>query len=210
MAGEVEVANVALGMIGEAPITSFQDDLETARAVNLRFPTVRDAVLRSHFWNFATRRKQLAQLSQAPAFGFDAQFQLPADWLRMLTVNPGESGPHRLVSQVNYTIEGRRLLIRGDTTARIVYIARVADLSQWDTLATEALAGRLASELAVSITQNRELAAQLWSQYRDKLAEARSVDGMDIPPQALESNEWIRSRFGTFPFLETLPPFEDF
>lgn len=209
MAGQVEVANVALGMIGEAPITSFLDDLETARTVNLRFPTVRDGILRAHFWNFAKKRQQLAQLSQAPAFGFDVQFQLPADWLRMLAVNPGQGGPHAITSQTDYVIEGSRLLVRGTDVARIIYISRVEDLTRWDALAIEALAARLASELAVSITQNRTLGAQLWQQYRDKLAEARSADAMDEPPQSLEANEWVASRFGTFPFLETLPPFKD-
>lgn len=194
MPGPVEISNVALGMIGEPPITSFQDDLTTARAVNLRFPTVRDAVLRAHPWNFAKKRQQLAQLVETPAFGYDVQFELPADWLRMLEVNPTRGGVS--VTAPDYRIEGRKLLLNGATEAKIVYVARISDTTRWDALATEALAGRLASELAISVTQNRTLAGQLFQQYQDKLAEARSVDAMDEPPKQIESDEWVAARVG--------------
>lgn len=209
MADELEVANVALGMIGEPPVVSLAENVETARALNLRLPIARDAVLRSHFWNFAIRRSELTALPTAPAFGFDTQFNLPADWLRMAAVNPGQHGAHAITSQTDYAIEGDQLLIRGTDVARIIYVAREEDLTRWDALATEALAARLASELAVAVTQNRALGDQLQRLYRDKLAEARSVDAMDEPPKAIEANEWVASRFGTFPFLETLPPFEE-
>ncbi len=192
MPGPVEISNVALGMVGEPPITSFQDDLDTARAVNLRFPTVRDAVLRAHYWNFAKSRRQLAKLVENPPFGFDAQFELPADWLRMVAVNPDRYGLS--VKAPDYKIEGKRLLLNGSETARIIYIARVADTTKWDALATEALAARLASELAVSVTQNRTLAQQLFQQYQDKLAEARSADAMDEPAEQIESDEWTAAR----------------
>ena len=199
MVGQVDVANVALGIIGEPPISSFEDNLEAARAVNLRFPTVRDAVLRSHFWNFATKRTTLSELTPGPAFGFTAQFQLPPDWLRMLAVNPGNMSFNHFVSQGDYTIEGDRLLAQASGAADIIYIARIDDLNMWDALAVEVLASRLAAELAINITQNRGLVDQLWRQYQEKLAEARSADAMDIPPQTIESNEWTRSRFGFFP-----------
>ena len=193
MPGPVEIANVALGMIGEPSITSFNDDLASARAANLRFPTVRDAVLRAHVWNFAKARQQLAKLAQNPPFGYDAQFQLPADWLRMVEVNPGP-GVHPSPIAPDYKIEGQRLLLNGSDTAQIIYIRRETDTTKWDALATEAFAARLASELAVAITQNRTLAQQLFDQYQVKLAEARSVDAMDEPAPQIEADEWIASR----------------
>lgn len=204
MAGPVEVANVALGMIGEAPITSFGDDLDTARSVNLRFPSVRDAVLRAHYWNFAKARTELAQLASNPPFGYDRQFQLPADWLRMVAVNPDRHGPS--VRAPDYKIEGLKLLLNGAEKAEIIYIRRETVINNWDALATEAFAARLASELAISVTQNRTLAEQLFRQYEMKLAEARSADAMDEPAQQIESDEWVASRlhgtfgFGTGPF----------
>jgi len=195
MPGPVEIVNVGLGMIGEDPITSFSDDLDTARAANLRFPTVRDAVLREHFWNFAMTRVQLAKLAQDPPFGYAAQFQLPADFIRMYRVNPDEAAHFgRGAIGPDYKIEGRKLLLNGSDSAKIIYIFREIDTTKWDALATEALAARMASELAISVTQNRTLAAQLFDQYRSKLAHARSVDAMDEPAEVIEADEWIASR----------------
>lgn len=194
MPGPVQISNIALGMIGESPITSFNDNLDTARAVNLRYESVRDTVLRAHYWNFAKKRQQLAKLTTPPAFGYDAQFQLPSDWLRMVAVNPTRGGLS--VRSPDYKIEGLRLLLNDADSAKIVYIARIEDTTKWDALATEAFATRLASELAISITQNRALADQMSAQYERKMAEARSADAMDEPAEQIESDEWVAARLG--------------
>jgi len=57
---DVEIANMALSLMGEATITSLSDSIAAARAMNLHFLPVRDALLRSHPWNFAQRRIALA------------------------------------------------------------------------------------------------------------------------------------------------------
>ena len=191
MPGPVELANVALGMIGEDPINSFQDDLDTARAVSLRFPTVRDAVLRDHFWNFAKARRQLASLSQAPDFGYDHQFQLPADFIRMIRVQPSDD---HYSHEPRYVIEGTKLLADSNPI-RIVYVRRESDTTKWDSLATEALAARLASELAISVTQSSQLQEQLFNVAMEKLAQARSIDAMDEPADIIDASSWVDSRF---------------
>lgn len=59
-ADALEIANLALSLIGEAPITVLDNTTPAGRACNLHYLPVRDALLRSHPWNFAQVRVALA------------------------------------------------------------------------------------------------------------------------------------------------------
>ena len=98
MASETSICNSALTRIGAARITSLTDDSKQARACTASYALMRDEVLRSHPWNSAISRASVASLADAPAFGYDNQFQLPADCLRMLEVYD---------SRLPWVVEGR-------------------------------------------------------------------------------------------------------
>jgi hypothetical protein len=158
MASTVHVCNLALAKLGAKAIESLTENSKEARLCALFFESVRDDLLRAHPWNFAASRAALARLAEAPAFGFAAAFQLPADCLKVVGLN----GDPRAV----FRIEGRRLLTDLDQ-ARIVYTARVEDPTLFDPHFVQALAARLAAELCVPIAKSAALAERLW-----RLAEA--------------------------------------
>lgn len=189
MPSKVDIANYALGQVGAQTITSFADDSAEARAVNLLYDSVRDATLRSHPWNFAIARARLARLTETPAFTWSYYYQLPADFLRLLEVNPSTRDPYRL--------EGNRIATNA-STCEIVYVRRIEDETQFDPLFVQAFATRLAIELAQTLgnAQGAQLVAQLWEQYRLKIAEARSTDAMENPPEVLEFDYLTDSRYG--------------
>jgi hypothetical protein len=187
----VEVVNVALSMIGEDPITSLQDDDPTARIANLRFPTVRDAVLRNHPWNVAKDRQQLARSVDNPPFGWQYKYALPNDWLRTIRINNYHE--HWYTYGRHYEIEGRFLLTELEKV-QLVYVKQLTDVTKWDSLLTECIAARLASELAMPITQDRSIRNDTYQLYRDKLKEARNADAMDEPPQHLDADLWLGAR----------------
>lgn len=60
----LDLANMTLALLGESAITSFTESTNKARVLNLHYATARDAVLRDHFWNFATVRTQLAAYTE--------------------------------------------------------------------------------------------------------------------------------------------------
>ena len=51
MASVVQMCNSALNQLGAASITALTDNTKNARLCSERYPTVRDAVFRSHPWN---------------------------------------------------------------------------------------------------------------------------------------------------------------
>lgn len=205
MASKVTVANIGLNMIGENPITSFGDNTPTARAVNLRYDSVRRIVLRSHPWNSAASREQLAKLTNDPPFGWDHQYQLPNDWLRNIRIND----THTDLLHDRYVIEGEKFLTDMDTV-QLIYVRDEEDPNKWDPMLQESIAARLATELAMSISQDRELRNDLWQLYLQKIGEARSANAMDEPAQQIEASEWLHSRLtAPGPDVRGFRPIED-
>ena len=81
---ETDIANMALIMLGQQPITSLDDSNNRAVLANKRLADVRDSVLRAHPWNSAVMRASLTADGTAPTWGFDKRYALPADFVRMI------------------------------------------------------------------------------------------------------------------------------
>lgn len=196
MAAAVDIANSALNMLGATNITTLTEDTKTARIANQRYAFVRDAVFRAHPWNCLISRVALSADSATPAFGYSKQFTLPTDpyCLRVLRLEDIDTV---------YRIEGRKLLTN-ESSIKIVYVGRVTDVNQYDTLLVETIAARLAADICFNLTNSNSLTAQLNQLYEEKLSEARFVDATEGTPQNLtnqdyrtynESDLFISSRF---------------
>ena len=176
MATEVSICSNALRRLGDSPIASLTEDSERARLCNAFYAPSRDAVLRSHTWNFAINRANLAKLSTAPAFEYANQFALPTDpfCLRVLKMEfeDFEFKIEKLASQ-------GRVLLTDEGEAKITYIARVTDPSLFDSMFVDTLTAKLAVDLAYPVTNSTTLQAQMQRLFERKLSEARSLDSTE-------------------------------
>ena len=59
MISKITICNLALAQLGQAPISSLEQDDERARRLNLFYEPVRDEVLRTHNWGFAGAEEPL-------------------------------------------------------------------------------------------------------------------------------------------------------
>ncbi len=173
MASVVELCSNSLRSLGEDAITSLTDDTDRARLCNAFYPSIRDAVLRAHPWNCATERQTLSKLAAAPDWGFSNQFTLPTDpfCLRVLQLSD--------IKQV-FKIEGRKLLT-DDSTAKILYIKRIEDPNEFDVSLYNAIQWRMSAQLAIPITGQRAVAADMFALYEQVISETKKVDGMESP-----------------------------
>lgn len=198
MASQVEIANRALTKLGAARIISFDDDNKQARAVKSMFEIVRDAELRAHLWSFSVKRVSLAALSTTPTWGFDYEYQLPSDYLRLVQVNDVYPGPslddYRNASVAEYVVESRKILTNLTAPLNIRYMARIEDTTQWDATFVEALASRLAFEMCEDLTQSNTKKDSARQDYREALIAAIRSDGIEQPPQDLPDDGWVLSR----------------
>ena len=201
MPSTVDIANFALNNLGASNISSLDENSKAARIVNQRYDAVRDAVFRAHPWNCLVHRAELAQETDAPAFGYAYQYALPATpfCLRVLEFTNGTlSYPQDNMTSNSggpvYVIEGRKLLT-DEGTAKIKFIGRVTDPQQYDASLVEALSARLAAEICYAITGSTTMVQIQTSLYEAKITEARFNDATEGATQRLEASDFIESRF---------------
>lgn len=197
MASKVEIANRALTKLGQSRILTLTDDVKAAREVNSCFDILRDAELRANNWSFSIKRTQLAALVSTPAWGFDNQFQLPSDYLKLLAINDswrvgiqdyitGPSDP--------FKIEGGKILTDMDAPLKIRYVARIEDTGLYDACFVEALACRIAAEVCESLTQSTSKKDVAWSEYKQAIDAAHAANAIEVPSEVVADDTWILSR----------------
>ena len=176
MATEVSICAYALRRLGDSPIVSLTDDTESARLCNAFYSEARDEVLRSHPWNFAITRQQLSQLSTTPLYQYSYQYALPTDpyCLRVLEMEYSD-----YVFKIEHLAGTGRVLLTDEGTAKIIYIARVTDTAQFDSLFIDTLTAKLSVDLAYPVTGSVQLQQNMQKLFEAKLREAISVDGQE-------------------------------
>lgn len=188
IATEVDICSNALQLLGAKPISDFSGADDRTRLVSNLWPQVRDWLLRSHYWNCAVKRVQLAPDVAPPAFDYSQQYTLPGDWLRTLQI--GEKG-----APVDFTAEGRKILC-DDNPLNLVYVARVSEGS-WDTALQMAATYAMASLCAYPITQSASLGDSMYGKLVMLLKQTRAIDGQDNPPEQISDFRLFSSRFSS-------------
>ena len=178
MTSEVVICNLALSLIGQAPITSIdapQNKVEQACA--LQYPLMRDAVLSEVEWSFAVSRYQWSTPSvDAPVWGFTKKSQLPTDVLRV-TYCSDSSYELKYNPNFHWVVEGRFILCDA-STIYVRTVNRIEETAQYSNLFVQALAARLAMELSILITESKGLHQTLTNLYLAKMQGAATMDGM--------------------------------
>lgn len=190
---EVQICNEAIALVGGNRIIALTDSSEEGRLCSLFYVTERDALLRSHRWNFARVRSALATTT-APAFGWDYAFVLPPDCLRVVEFNGSETTDE---ANDDFEIESGLLLTDAET-ANIVYVAKVTDTATFDPLFSKVLALRLGAALSRKLTGSESLGAKLLAEAENLLPRARQTDANETRsrkrPWPMDS-DFVNSRF---------------
>lgn len=178
MTTAVSICSNALMMLGKEPIASFQDETDRAAyCVNL-YPSLRDWLLRKHFWNCAIKRVLLSPLSTPPAFGYSAQFQLPSDFLRVYEVGTAQNFIR------DFQIENRVILANAQSLP-LRYVWRNENEDDWDAGLVQVATRFMAAMLAYPVTQSTSLRDSMLQEAKIELREAKSIDGMENPSDQL-------------------------
>lgn len=171
VSSEVQICSNGLLLIGSHPISSFNDDGDPALLCSNLWPTVRDAVLRSHPWNCARKRVALAADAVAPDFDWAHRFQLPGDFLRAWTVGREDDSP-------SWEIENGYILM-DDAICYLRYIRQLQDVTKYDALLTLAMTSGMAAALAYPVTKSQSNQDAMVKLHQFHLKQARTADGME-------------------------------
>lgn len=188
MATRVSICSNALLLLGGKTINSLDEGTDRASLASNLYDSVRDSLLRSHPWNCAVKRVILAPDTETPAFDYTAQFTLPGDWLKTISVGPDGY-------EVDYKHESGKILANG-TSLALRYISRNDNEATWDSMLVHAMELKMAAEMAYPITGSASMADLMNGKLLQHLKAARAVDGQDDPPQTLGDFRLLNARFG--------------
>jgi len=188
----VDVCNLGLTLLGVRPIASLTEGTKAASLAEKTFADERDATFRAGNWRFARKRAALAKDPDAPIGDeWTASFQLPTNpyCVRVLKLLGTAS------SDAPWAIEGRKLLTNADE-CKILFIARIDAVPEWDALFTSALGARLAMTWSYPLTEQVQLQKSMAELYTFKMSEARSIDSQESSTQDTGSDALVEVRFG--------------
>lgn len=184
MATSIDMASNALLLVGDNPISSFDDPGAGAQVAGAIYPETYAAVLSEHPWSFAFKELQLSRLSQTPdpKTNFQYAFQLPGDLIRIW----------KMMSHSNYTIVGS-LVYSNETELLCRYIYKV-DENELPPHVVKAIEYKLAADFAISVTEDQNKSQLYEQKYLRQIALARTVDSQGRPQVPIVDSPFIDVR----------------
>lgn len=198
MASQIEIVNLALIKLGAIKITSMDDDVKEARTMSAAWGIVRDSLLRTYNWRFAIARASLAALVDTPTWGYDYQYQLPADYLRLVQVNDYfvDINSPLYLGDTNelYMLESGKILTNLSAPLKVRYIRRVEDTNDFDPCFANLLATSLAAQCCNDISDSGSLKQSLMDEMKLLQRQALKANAIETASQALPDTSFITAR----------------
>ncbi|MCR9238755.1 MAG: hypothetical protein NXI17_18975 [Alphaproteobacteria bacterium] len=188
---EIDIWNMALDMLHEAPVSSPSEDTSVRLWFSRNFGQTRDSEMRKFAWNFALVRVQLAASVEVPAWRWRYKYELPGDCLRMMALRQDGALNGTLIP---YELEGEAILTDAIAPLKLRYIKRVTTTGLWDTLFVDVVAAKLAAKMAHWLTGKSSYAQIAEQTYQQTLREARRIDALEQFQEDLDQNNIILVR----------------
>ncbi len=174
MISKIDICNMALAQIGQEPIASLEQDNEAARRCHLFYDSVRQEVLRTHYWAFACGQAALAVLVDPEQTAEPYQYAYPQDCLFVRKVYEKGRGQRPVPFKEVYRQDLQARTIQcAVPQAQIEYTRDVRDESLFDPAFVKAFSLALATDLAQTLTADTALAQRILQKYTLALDEAR-------------------------------------
>lgn len=176
---DAQICNLALSRVGVRKLIDALSDPGTeAKACNAVYALSRDTVLASYSWPFATRRSVLAELAVVERTDWAHVYALPADCLEpQAIVLAGDRNP-QAGSRIAFEIEANDdasapVILTDQEEAELLYTAGVTNPVLFPPHFSDALAWRIAEEIAYSLPVKPGLASQMRQGYELAIQRAK-------------------------------------
>lgn len=169
----VSICNMALARIGQGKsITSLTESSQAAATCSAFYEQVRDEVLVEFPWPFALRRVTLALVASDPNEDWAYSYRRPTDCLTARRVLAGTSRRSKPLVWEPGGDDAGGLVFTDEAEAALEYVARVENPAVFPPKFVNALAWRLAMELAPVLQESPAYADVAERKYKDALAKA--------------------------------------
>jgi hypothetical protein len=184
---DISICTNALIKIGANSISSFEDGTAEAEVSFNLYPIVKNGLLSAYPWSFATCTKDLARCSEEPIADYKYSYQLPSDFLRVISAGMGNSS-----RGIEYKIVGNKLYTNHSSVVlKYIYSPREEDLPPYF---IESLIAKLASEFCIPITESTSRAEMLKKLSDELFQKARVLDSQQDTPDKFEDFSLVEIR----------------
>ena len=194
MISDVGICNLALARVGAEKITDLSEGSPAALDCARLYEPLRDALLAAHPWRFAEAHQALALMADAAPAGWTYAYALPADCLAARAVVDGQTGiTERPSPPVPFAVSGATVLT-DQVGAVLIYTRRATDPVRFDPLFTDALATKLAADLAMARRLDRLIRDQMVRDHQLIMAQARLADALAGTVETAHTPDWLQAR----------------
>lgn len=198
MPSDVEICNMALARVATTkPIASFTERSKEAELCRTFYASLREMVLRDFPWPFAESHIALADVGN-PAPGWQYRYRYPANCLLIRDiVQPGWRNAPFSGMEVPFELgygAGGRVINTDQPEASVRFTYKVEDPTLFDPLFVDALAWRLAMELALPISSKPEYRTFAEQQYEKALTVAQGAAFRESQDDVEPESEFVRAR----------------
>ncbi len=183
----ISLCSRALLKIGAGSISSFNDGTAEAEIAANLYSGIRDGLLSSYPWSFASAQVSLPRLEAEPVADFQYAFMLPVDFLRVISAGVAQKG-----HGIDYRIEERRLHCN-HKSVMLSYIFSPKE-ENFPPFFDMALIARLAAEFCLPLTESTSRAELLLKIADDLFRQAKLIDAQQAIPRAIEHFPLLEAR----------------
>ena len=205
-----DICNLSLDLLKQAPVNSLLSPVTNTELIMSRWYDIeRMSALRAHPWKFATKRVTLTpNPATPPPFGYSFAYDLPNDYVRMVSIGDDYLGDLRL----SHVIESGQILtpagssaafpniVNGDPedthTLFVRYIYDCTEVAKFDPLFVKFFALQMAVDLAPKFAISAALGKDLASMFLEVSTMAKAVNGQDAPIKRIQQSRLLSKRRG--------------
>ena len=183
MTTAIKMASNALILLGEDAIQTLDDDTAASNLYDATY----ESLLSMEPWTFAMKESDLSRNTASPddKTGFQYSFNLPSDLIRVWQMMP----------HTDYVIIGNEVQCNEDSL-RLRYIYRVAE-SSLPAHFVKLVEYKLASEFAISVSEDENRAALFEQKFKSQLNQARKIDAQGVPTQPIKDAPFLNPYYGS-------------
>jgi hypothetical protein len=191
---KTDICNMAVSFLGGNLLTNVDEDASIeAELCRANYDISRLYCLEERDWTFASAMRKLTSLSDAPDFGYSAQFLLPSDCLVVRSV----SATAALSNNLDY-LKQQKYLYTNSSTVYLRYTRNEQDSELFSSGFIFALAYKLASLLALPLTSSADIQKAMEALAIRYMDESGGIDGMQSKVTPMKRGSLIGVRYNSY------------
>ena len=191
---KIEIVNRALLKLGEPPLSSLSD-AAFGRSYDIIYEDMKKLLLSSYPWRFAVKNEYIAH--DAEKYQGQYVYRLPADFLLLLKVNENQADNDVIMFDKkisDYQIIGQTIVSSAANGIVLEYVSAVDDKEKFPPLFREALAAKIAAELAMRLKQSVSLKQFFDTEFFNFIRQAELNNEIEKDVEILPDNSWVSVR----------------